>query len=101
MNCFIKSIIIFINLNIIISYQLTNYQSNILNKKQNLCISYHKDSRTIHSNHYNLNTNIHSKFQLNDLNKQQSADDFKINSQIARLNAVAAKLRAEAAELEV
>ena len=31
----------------------------------------------------------------------QSSEDFKVNSQIARLNAVAAKLRAEAADLEV
>lgn len=31
----------------------------------------------------------------------QSTEEFKISSQIARLNAVAAKLRAEAAELEV
>mmetsp|Transcript_1070 Transcript_1070/g.1765 ORF Transcript_1070/g.1765 Transcript_1070/m.1765 type:complete len:420 (+) Transcript_1070:61-1320(+) len=40
-----------------------------------------------------------SSLQASD-GKRQSPEDFKISSQIARLNAVAAKLRAEAAELE-
>lgn len=56
---------------------------------------------------YNINCSmklkcgiISSSFALYG-NKHQRNEDFKINSQIARLNAVAAKLRAEAAELEV
>lgn len=51
--------------------------------------------------------NIFSKTVVGRLNplyqspNEQSTEEFKISSQIARLNAVAAKLRAEAAELEV
>ena len=49
---------------------------------------------------------VRTKRSLHDLKAIQNPDnfgpdDYKVNSQIARLNAVAAKLRAEAAELEV
>lgn len=48
-----------------------------------------------------LHSKIHAKASPCYQQKGQSVEEFKISSQIARLNAVAAKLRAEAAELEV